>query len=195
LIKIICALALSVTATAGLADDGFSFYGGVSKSIASGDFDGGRYTRSDFEGEPSGYFVGVDYDRNRYFIGLEINVLQPHCDYGDNSCGNDNLQGIHRVGYNYYNFVDLMDIKVRLGTNLGNDSTKIYGIAGLSTGLWSDDSSSWDAAEGTLFGFGAEYEIYQGLTIGGELIRRSSTAGSELDFGLNTTQIRMLYRY
>lgn len=151
----------------------------------------------ELEGQSLGYFAGFDYDRDRYFVGLEANILQPHCDYYDNyrgPCGDNNTLGIRVPGEVYENFVNLVDWKVRLGTNLGTDNTRLYGIAGVSTGLWDDDENYYGTTA-ALLGLGAEFDVYQGVAFGAEFISRASTSGSGLDYELNTFQVRMLYRY
>jgi len=186
---------LAIISTAVLADDGFSFYGGISKTYASGAEPWvANNSGSEIEGSPWGYFAGVDYTKNQYFMGLEANILQPHCQNDISPCGADNMQGIHEPDSEYYNFIDLKDIKVRLGTELKSNKTKLYLIGGISTGVW-DDDTTLSKANATLVGVGAEVQLYEGLRMSAERIQRTSNSGSEYKFNLNSNQLRLLYRF
>ena len=127
-------------------------------------------------------------------MGLEANILQPHCQNDISPCGADNMQGIHKPDFEYYNFIDLKDIKVRLGTELKSNKTKLYLIGGISTGVW-DDDTTLSKASATLVGIGAEVQLYEGLRMSAERIQRTSNSGSEYKFNLNSNQLRLLYRF
>ena len=180
--------------------ENLSFYVGAGVSYVgpgSLTFDG-----YDLEGTPFGQFIGVDLNRGQTFYGLEYNRLQPHCDYYNNyggPCGQNNQQGI---GENdrAYSYMDLADIKLRVGRNF--EGSKAYFIAGGSIGRYDFDETTGPSGEqyygasGYLIGAGFEYELFKNFSAGGEFIARSIRIEGEADRSqLSTFQVRTLYRF
>lgn len=144
----------------------------------------------------------MDLNRGQTFYGLEYNRLQPHCDYYYNyggPCGPNNQQGIGEDD-RAYSFMDLADIKLRVGRNF--EGSKAYFIAGGSIGRYDLDETTGPSGEqyygasGYLIGAGFEYELFKNFSAGGEFIARS--IGIEGEAGrsqLSTFQVRTLYRF
>ena len=174
--------------------ENLSFYVGACVSyVVPGSFTFNGY---DLEGTPFGQFIGVDLNRGQMFYGLEYNRLQPHCDYYDNyggPCGSNNDLGIYDEGSTWNSYMDLADIKLRVGRNF--ERGKAYFIAGGSIGRYDWDGSDYGAS-GYLFGAGFEYELFKNFSAGVEFIARSIAIEGEADRSqVNTLQARALYRF
>lgn len=142
-------------------------YGGV--QLGYGDFDLGG--ASD-DGVVYGGQLGYDYDFGNFVLGGEF-------DYSgaDISMGGVDLDSLARI-------------KARIGYDAGN--TLVYGLVG---GARADTALGDDT--GWIAGLGAEYKVYENVSVGGEYVYHKfddfNGTGSDLDG--NTFSARVNYRF
>ncbi|MGR3455871.1 outer membrane protein [Pseudooceanicola sp.] len=142
-------------------------FGGV--QLGYGDFDLGG--GSD-DGVVYGGQLGYDYDFGNFVLGGEFDFTG-----ADVSIGGTDVDSLMRV-------------KARLGYDAGN--TLIYGVAG---GARADTSIGDDT--GWVAGLGAEYKVYENVSIGGEYLyhKFDDFNGSGSDLSANTFSAKINYRF
>lgn len=116
--------------------------------------------------------LGYDYDFGNFVLGGEFDFIGTDISIGTTSVDS------------------LMRLKARLGFDVGN--ALIYGVAG---GARADTAIGDDT--GWVAGIGAEYRVYNNVTVGGEYLYHSfdDFAGSGSDLKGSTIAAKVNYRF
>ena len=142
-------------------------FGGV--QLGYGDFD---LAPGGDDGVVYGGQLGYDYDFGNFVLGGEFDYIGSGASIGTTEVDS------------------VMRLKARLGFDMGN--TLIYGVAG---GARADTSIGDDT--GWVVGLGAEYMVYENVSIGGEYLyhKFDDFNGSGSDLEANTIAAKVNYRF
>lgn len=141
--------------------------GYVGGSIGYGNWDLGA---ANGDGGNLGAFAGYDYDFGSFVLGGEVQYLGNDVDIGGTS-----LDGVTRV-------------KARAGYDAG--PALLYGVAG-----YGNADTSAGSSDGYVAGFGMDYALGNGVTLGAEYLYNDYGTIGGSDLTGNTVEARIGYRF
>jgi len=165
-----------VAVVAEVTPDWTGFYGGAQLGYGSIDSTDGV---ADGNGGLGGVMAGYRYDFGTFITGIE----------GDYSWSNINLGDTNQGSLDA-----LYHIKLQAGADLGQ--TFLYGTAGWA-GAEGNFGGQNNSVNGWVAGVGADYDMGNNWTLGGEVLYNSfdDVAGTDVNADATTVMLRAAYRF
>jgi len=132
----------------------------------------------DLVGDMAGIFGGYNMSSGSLVYGAEVAA---------------SFGAITEDGFPDYQFTNIVDLKGRVGYDLG--TAMVYGTLGYSTADW-DQSGTHSSSSGMLLGFGVDVMVGSNVIIGVEMVSRDlHNATEDFDATLETLTLRAGYSF